>query len=222
MNMTCRFLPALLAMLALGVPLASAEELAVGGYGAGSPAGFGAGGMGQETPSSYGPGDGGGVVLNFTPRGGGLFESDQDDGTPRMRFELSVAGAPLDEPNAFEIGAAETPSWLAEPKIGLGELSIGGALRWSEWSVGGGFGRTALMGGEADLMSATVGYGSLTASLGYGEASGVELRPMDVLMLSTDLAATSWLSLESDVAVGSRPDEEESVAVGRLGVRLNF
>jgi hypothetical protein len=45
---------------------------------------------------------------------------------------------------------------------------------------------------------------------------------MDVLMLSTDLAATSWLSLESDVAVGSRPDEEESVAVGRLGVRLNF
>jgi hypothetical protein len=78
------------------------------------------------------------------------------------------------------------------------------------------------MGGEADLMSATVGYGSLTASLGYGEASGVELQPMDVLMLSTDLAATSWLSLESDVAVGSRPDEEESVAVGRLGVRLNF
>jgi hypothetical protein len=222
MNMTCRFLPALLAMFALGSPLASADELSVGGYGAGSPAGFGAGGTGQETPSSYGPGDGGGVVLDFTPRGGGLFESDQDDGTPRMRFELSVAGATLDEPNAFEFGAAETPSWLAEPKVGLGELSIGGALRWSEWSVGGGFGRTALMGGEADLMSATVGYGSLTASLGYGEASGVELRPMDVLMLSTDLAATSWLSLESDVAVGSRPDEEESVAVGRLGVRLNF
>ena len=222
MNMTCRFLPALLAMLALGVPLAAADELVVGGYGAGAPVGFGSDGTGQDAPASYGPGDGSGVVLDFTPRGGGLFEPDQDDGTPRMRFGLSVAGALVDEPNAFESGAAATPSWLTEPEVGLGELSIGGALRWSEWSVGGGFARTALMGGEADLMSATVGYGSLTASLGYGEASGVEFRPMDVLMLSTDLAATSWLSLESDVAVGSRPDEEESVAVGRLGVRLNF
>jgi hypothetical protein len=41
-------------------------------------------------------------------------------------------------------------------------------------------------------------------------------------MLSTDLVAASWLTLESDVALGSSQAEEESVAVGRLGVRLNF
>jgi hypothetical protein len=44
---------------------------------------------------------------------------------------------------------------------------------------------------------------------------------MGVLMLSTDLAASSWLKLESNLAVGS-DRESESVAVGRFGVRLNF
>ena len=155
------------------------------------------------------------MVLDSTPRGGGLFEFDRATAR-RIRFELSVAVTPLDEPNAFEIGAAETPSWLAEPKVGFGD-QYRRALRWSEWSVGGGFARTALMGGEADLMSAIVGYGSLTASLGYGEASRRRAAADGRVTLTRILAATSWLSLESVVAVDSRPDEEESVAVGRLG-----
>jgi hypothetical protein len=48
-------------------------------------------------------------------------------------------------------------------------------------------------------------------------------------MLSTDLAAWSWLTLESDFALGSNPAAErdrgqdrEPVAVGRFGLRLNF
>jgi hypothetical protein len=42
-------------------------------------------------------------------------------------------------------------------------------------------------------------------------------------MLSTDLAAWSWLTLESDLAVGtSEHRADEGLAVGRLGVRLNF
>src|SRR3712207_3693383 len=112
MNMTCRFLLALLAMLALGAPSASADELLVGGYAAGMRAGLGSTGAGQDAPAGFGVGDGGGVGLDFTPRGGGLFEPDEADGTPRMRFELSVAGAPEDWSNALEMRAAATPSWL--------------------------------------------------------------------------------------------------------------
>jgi hypothetical protein len=49
-------------------------------------------------------------------------------------------------------------------------------------------------------------------------------------MLSTDLAAWSWLTLESDLALGARSagvDGEhdrnrEPVAAGRFGLRLNF
>src|SRR3712207_5951780 len=124
MNMTCRFLPALLAMLALGAPLASADELLVGGYAAGMQADIGSDGGGQDAPAGFGLGDRSAVVLGFTPRGGGLFESDEADGTPRMRFELSVAGAPEEWSNALEMGAAANPSWLTEPQPGLGELSI--------------------------------------------------------------------------------------------------
>lgn len=223
MTLTTRLLSPLLAMLALGVPLASAEELAIGGYAAGPAAGLSSAGGAEDLPASVELGDGGAMVLDFTPRGGGLFEPEQPGSAPRVRFELSLAGKPAGSPDAFEMGAASEPSWLVEPRLELGELSMGGALRWSEWSVGGGFARTALMGGEADLVAATVGYGSLTARLGFGEAETVQSRPpLDVLMLSTDLVAASWLTLESDVALGSSQAEEESVAVGRLGVRLNF
>ena len=66
-------------------------------------------------------------------------------------------------------------------------------------------------------------YGALTASLSYGHADRADLAPLDVMMLSTDLAASSWLKLESNVAVGAdHTDDRQPMAVGRLGVRLNF
>lgn len=222
MSSFARLLPALLATLILGAASASAEGLLVGGYADRVPAAAGLPGEGRDLAVAADAGQGGEVVLDFTPRGGGLFEPEAGSGAPRMRLELSLAGEPADWPDALEAGAAATPSWLADPETRLGDLSIGGALRWSEWSVGGGYAHTGLMGGEADLLSATLGYGSFSARLGYGEADGIEAGPLDVLLLSTDLAAASWLTLESDVALGSSPDEEQSVAVGRLGVRLNF
>jgi hypothetical protein len=75
-------------------------------------------------------------------------------------------------------------------------------------------------------VSATVGYGPLSTSLAFGQAGGGsgQQQSRGVLMLSTDLSAWSWLTLESDVALGDSADGDaaESVAVGRLGVRLNF
>jgi hypothetical protein len=211
----------------LGGADARAVELVTGGYGTdpvladGPPAAAAPSGPGSAWTVG---GDGSAVVLGFTPRGSGAFGSGRGAGdAPKLRFELGIgAGGPGgwagDAPG-------DRPSWLAEddPAAGLGELSIGGALRWSEWSLGGGYARTALLGGEADLLSATVGRGAWSASVGYGETGGGadDAPPLDVLMLSADFAAWSWLSVGSDVAVGS-DGEAESVAVGRLGVRLNF
>jgi hypothetical protein len=217
------------AVLLGGADAARAVELVTGGYGI-DPAAALAG----DAPAAPGsdPGgaswtvgaDGSSVVLGFTPRGSGAFGAGRGAGdAPKLRFELGVAAGP----GGWDAGAVagDRPSWLAgdDPAAGLGELSVGGALRWSEWSLGGGYARTALLGGEADLFSATVGRGAWSATLGLGEAeaAGRDAPPLDVLTLSADFAAWSWLSLGSDVAVGSG-DEAESVAVGRLGVRLNF
>jgi hypothetical protein len=81
------------------------------------------------------------------------------------------------------------------------------------------------MGTDVDLLSATLGYGRLNAEIAFGQSTDYQTTPSDVLMLSTDLAAWSWLTLESDLALGSAPDserEDHSVAVGRFGLRLNF
>jgi hypothetical protein len=173
------------------------------------------------------------VLFDFTPRGADLPDLGGGD-APRLRFELGVggqedvAGGGLD---ALGLGGSAGPAWLDETGGGAEQqqpprLSLGGALLRSGWSVGAGFARTNLAGGvAADLVSATVGYGPLTASLAFGQADGPEQQPRDVLMLSTDLSAWSWLTLESDVALGdsaNRDEAGESVAVGRLGVRLNF
>ena len=68
------------------------------------------------------------------------------------------------------------------------------------------------------------------ASWPTASRESVEGAPRDVLMLSTDLAAWSWLTLESDLAVGLAPGavdgqrdrNREPVAAGRFGLRLNF
>ena len=102
-------------------------------------------------------------------------------------------------------------------------------MRWSDWTVGGGLGRAQVLGENVDLMSATLGYGRITAGVAYGQSTPAEGNPQDVLMFSTDLAAWSWLTLESDLALGShgnvdreRTRDREPVAAGRLGLRLNF
>lgn len=180
--------------------------------------------VGQD-PSSAAGGSAA-VLFDFTPRGGGLPAIGGGTDAPRLRFEFGTDGGG-DGLDALGLGGSAGPSWLEEgAPAGPRRLSLGGALLWSGWSVGAGLARTDLLGGGAtDLASATVGYGALTTSLAFGQTGGAAQPSRDVLMLSTDLSAWSWLTFESDLALGdsSAADREaESVAVGRLGVRLNF
>ena len=104
-------------------------------------------------------------------------------------------------------------------------------MHWSDWSVGGGLGRAQVLGTDVDLMAATLGYGRVTrARSPWASRSRRGGAPQDVLMLSTDLAAWSWLTLESDLAVGSPSAASMATATAtatrwppaRFGLRLNF
>lgn len=220
-----RSLPALvLALSVLGLSPAAALELVPGGYGRPAlDAGAGAPLPGERLAidRSEGPA---GMSLGFTPRhaGGSVAGPDAEPG-PRFGLAVREGGGTLER-----LGALTAPSTLhpaGREGDGAG-LTVGGAMQWHDWTVGGGVGQADFLGADVDLVAATLGYGRVSAEIAYGQTSGHEAEePGDVLMLSTDLAAAPWLTLESDLAVGSRPDvhrEDQSVAVGRFGLRLNF
>jgi hypothetical protein len=160
------------------------------------------------------------LSLGFTPRNPLtlLFPDAQPTLAEQAELRLSVA---RDDASRFTaLGTAEAPSGSSTV---TGALEIGGALHWSDWTVGSGYARAPLFGGDADLVSASLGYGPIEAKLSYGQSTRAQADTLDVLMLSTDLAAWSWLTLETDLAVGASQDRtDESLAVGRLGVRLSF
>lgn len=208
----------------------SALELVPGGYGrAPDGAAAAAGTAGDERLEIGRGGDAAaGVSLGFTPRhaGGGLGVGEGDAAPEVLRFgpAVRVSAGALDR-----LGLAEAPSGTLHPGSGGGSVSgltVGGAMQWHDWTFGGGLGHADFLGTELDLYSATLGYGRLNAEIAYGQSSDPQAPARDVLMLSTDLAASSWLTLESDLALGSRPTdagrEDEAVAVGRFGLRLNF
>jgi hypothetical protein len=215
-----------------------ALELVPGGYGAGGPEAAGAPAPLDDERLAFGDGDGAaGLALDFTPRHGtGLWqgEAGATGADPGLRFDLTIRetpGAMLDQ-LGFGTGRGDFGNG-ADPS-GQAGLTVGGAMRWSDWSIGGSLGRAQILGTDVDLMAASFGYGRITAEIGYGQSDGAATAattaaPRDVLMLSTDLAAWSWLTLESDFALGSNPaadqdrgQDHEPVAVGRFGLRLNF
>ena len=164
-----------------------------------------------------------GVSLDFTPRhGAGLLTGAP--GEPGPQLDLVVRGG---SPALDRLGLGAEASALhpgGRRKSGT-SLIVGGAMHWADWTLGGGIGRADFLGTDVDVLSATVGYGRLNAEISFGQSTDYQSAPSDVLMLSTDLAAWSWLTLESDLAVGSTPSadrQDESVAVGRFGLRLNF
>lgn len=195
-----------------------ALELVAGGYGAL------ANGDGTEVvppEAGFGLPSDAEATIGFTPRHAvHLWSRDVVDGSEPLTFEFEV-GAQDDGGERLGLTRPDGPEWLRGGRS-VGGLSIGGAMRWSDWTVGGGYGRMALMGSDVDLMSASLGWGRLSAEIAYGQASDEQPEPVDVLMLNTELEARSWLTIESNVAVGSVREQEESVAVGRFGVRLNF
>lgn len=164
-----------------------------------------------------------GLSLDFTPRhGAGLLAGAPEQPGPRLDLTVRGGSTGLDR-----LGLGAEPSSLhpAGRSGGRGNLMVGGAMRWADWTLGGGIGRADFLGTDVDLLSATLGYGRLNAEIAFGQSTDYQTKPSDVLMFSTDLAAWSWLTLESDLALGSKPDAERqdhSVAVGRFGLRLNF
>lgn len=169
-------------------------------------------------------GDGpGGLALDFTPRsstGVVTLEGAEQEGG-RLSFDLVISSAPTLAADRLGLGASAAAGRPVQPQRG-GGLAVGGAMRWSDWTLGGTYGRAAMLGADMDLMAAMVGYGRLNAQVAYAQAVDEKANPLDVLMLSTDLAAWSWLTLESDLALGADRATEESVAAGRVGIRLNF
>lgn len=171
------------------------------------------------------------------------FESRRDaaalsfEFTPRNPLSLLFGESPVEaaEPAELRFGMARdsivasrfaslgSHDGAVAPDAEMGALEIGGALHIADWVVGSGYARTPLFGGEADMVSATLGYGPVQARLAYGQTERQQSDTMDVLTLSTDLAAWSWLTLESDLALGASDDSAaESLAAGRVGIRLNF
>jgi hypothetical protein len=146
-----------------------------------------------------------------------------------LRFGITVRGGSVDPVDRFGLGTSHD-AWRASTTGSPAALTVGGAMRWSDWSLGGGLGRAQVLGENVDLMAATLGYGRVTAEIAYGQSEATAGAPQDVLMLSTDLAAWSWLTVESDLALGSRSGgiasdrarDREPVAAGRFGLRLNF
>ncbi len=158
-----------------------------------------------------------GLTLDFTPRASGsLFSQPSAIDGDMTSLSLGLQGGYADQ---LRLGAIGLGGPSADPTEGL---SIGGALSISEWEVFGSVGRANLLGNDADVFAAGLGYGRVNAKLVYGHVPATTTRlGGDVLMLSTDLAAWSWLTLQGDVAV-TETLENEPLTVGRIGVRLNF
>ncbi len=169
----------------------------------------------------------------------GLFAEEQEPGTVTpfvIAFTPRATGSlRLTEPSRvlsggrLDFGIAKG-SLLGIERLGLrrppatregDQMLVGGGFEYNGIAFGGAYGRSLLMGRQADLIAAGVGYGSFSASLGYAWRSEADEEPLDMLMLSTDLLALPWLAFESDVALGET-GRDEAIAVGRLGVRLNF
>lgn len=213
------------ALLAVTAGRSEALELVPGGYGA--PAVEPESALPAESPGIGRGSEGVGLSLDFTPRyaagsawGGAAAEA------AGPRFDLTIAADPGDRFEQLGLASGSSALYPRNRRTGQASLTVGGAMRWSGWSLGGGFGRSQILGTDVDLFSASIGYGRLSAELAYGQpVIDSQTAPRDVLMLNTDLAAWSWLTLESGIAVGTVPSAEregQSVAVGRLGLRLNF
>ena len=155
-------------------------------------------------------------VIAFTPRAAGT-----------LRFGRASRAL---EDTGLDFGIAGG-TFLGIDRLGLtmpppdnredDHMLVGGGFEYNGIAFGGAYGRSPLLGRPTDLVAAGVGYGAFSASFGYAWRDEPDAAPLDMLMLSTDLRALPWLAFESDLALGES-DGEEPIAVGRLGIRLNF
>ena len=101
--------------------------------------------------------DAAGISLQFTPRNPlTLLSPDSGPATAEpAELRLSVVHDEFTAVRFAALGSAD--SVPSSSQDGTGALEIGGALHWSDWTVGSGYARAPLFGGTADLVSATLG-----------------------------------------------------------------
>ena len=203
---------------ALGATAAAAQGLVAGGYGAeiGSASTVAPLTMQQRQFSSTS--SAAGLTLEFTPRASGSLFSRPSTPSEETSTSLSfgLQGGYGEKLRLGSMGLTGQSSASSEG------LAVGGALTVNQWEVFGAVGRANLLGTDADVFSAGVGYGRVNARLAYGQLpQSTAGLGGDLLLFSTDLTAWSGLTLQGDVAV-SDTLASEPLTVGRIGVRLNF
>ena len=163
-----------------------------------------------------------GITLDFTPRASGsLFTTAEQVRPSPMAVSVGLHDHWDSDLRLDTVGLTSGHfGQQADHSSDTQSLAVGGALLIEDWRLSGGVGKAPLLGVDSDVMSAGISYGPMTARLVYGQVLKQD-EQTDVVMFSTDLAAWSWLTLQSDVAI-SETDQQESTAVGRLGVRLQF
>ena len=193
-------------------------DLVPGGYGVETGSDLSAAPLAMQQRQYTSSAAGAGLTLDFTPRASGtLFSqpnSAESDSSMSLSFGLQGGYGEELRLGAIGLGGRSTES--------TDGLALGGALSINDWQVFGSVGRANLLGHDADVFAAGLGYGRLNARLVFGQVpQSTSTDGGDLLMLSTDLAAWSWLTLQGDVAV-SDSLTDEPLTVGRIGVRLNF
>jgi hypothetical protein len=215
--------------------------LALGGvlaYGAGAQAaGLRAGGVlaggSEERLAAAGRSASGAGVLDqglaapelrfgFTPRAGGslLVDAAEEPEAGSLGLQLGFASGTAGLGRLDGLGLVPRAPSLAADGAADG-LAVGGALAWAGWTLGGSYAFGTQSGTSLDLWTGQLGYGPVTARLGYGQEVAVGRLERELWLFGTDVATWSWLTLEGDVAVTAQPDREPTT-VGRLGLRLNF
>jgi hypothetical protein len=208
------------AALLIGLSAASvvAMDLVPGGYGTRD------GAVGSTAPLTMQPrqfnssAGSAGLTLDFTPRASGSLFS-----RPAASDEGATTSLSLGFDGSYGEGLRlDSIGLTGRSTAATDGMALGGALSVDDREISGRVGRANLLGTDADVFAAGLGYGPVNARLVYGQlpqsTSGVE---GDLLMFSTDLAAWSNLTLQGDVAV-SDTLADEPLTVGRIGLRLNF
>jgi hypothetical protein len=173
--------------------LAAAADLVAGGY------------VGGASEAAAEADRAGTMSFGFTPRG---------SSTERLRFDLSAA--PLEVASQPRI-ADRTASAASENFV------LGGAVVWNDWTFHSTVLRMGEGGFQTELVGAGIEYGVVAARLALAETETPVGDTRSTMLLSTDLAAWSWLTLEGDLALtGGSENQPEGDAAGRLGIRLSF
>ncbi|MCB2054255.1 MAG: hypothetical protein KDE35_08450 [Geminicoccaceae bacterium] len=200
------------ALMLAAAPSSHAVEMVEGGFGADPTAFFEKPSSGLQSRMTFAF-DGATALGGFTPRSSGtLFEDLVSDHT--VSLSLGIESGWLDR--------LRQPGFAVHSSMDAAQgMMVGGALQLDSLGVMGGYGRTHLFGSDTDMVAAGLEFGPVRARFAYGPGEAAETGVRDVMMFSTDLVARPWLTLQGDVAFGSREDADDH-AMGRVGIKLRF